>query len=430
VIPTRRLVLLASLPVGVAALYLVIPGALWALIALDLVIILVAGLDLVANIGAVQASRKVEELQAVGRPFDVELEVANTGRRSLAVTITDDTPGPGEGLPESFALAAGGRVLVKYRLRVNQRGTHPFGAVTLRFSSPLGLWQRQRRIDVASKVRVVPDFRQLRAQSLRAQLAENRMPVRARRRPGGENEFERLRPYVPGDPYKHIDWKATARRRSFTTREMGQEVNQNVIFLIDAGRMMGARSQGLSFFDHALNGALVMGQAALQRGDRVGILAFDSEVRAWLPLRGGARSGGSLIRGLYDVFPSEEEPDYAMAFRFLGQRVKQRSLVVLLTSVVDEANAELCEALVRALARRHLALAVWVRDTEVDDLLEAPPGPNALFQRGAAAELLGWRAQALGEIRRRGALVLDTAPEDLTSSLLGRYLEIKARRLL
>ena len=40
---------------------------------------------------------------------------------------------------------------------------------------------------------------------------------------GGENEFQRLRPYVPGDPYRHIDWKATARRREYVTREFGQD---------------------------------------------------------------------------------------------------------------------------------------------------------------------------------------------------------------
>ena len=37
---------------------------------------------------------------------------------------------------------------------------------------------------------------------------------------------------------------------------------------------------------------------------------------------------------------------------------------------------------------------------------------------------------SLAMLRKRGALVVDVAPDKLTSSLLGRYLEIKARRLL
>jgi uncharacterized protein (DUF58 family) len=255
--------------------------------------------------------------------------------------------------------------------------------------------------------------------------------VRVRRRPGGENEFERLRPYVPGDPYRHIDWRATARRGDFVSREYGQEVNQNLIFLLDTGRMMSAANGSLTSFDHALNAALMMAQVALRHGDRVGFLAFDHQIRAWLPPRGGTRSGGRLIRATYDLFPSLAEPDYAMAFRHLSKRVRRRSLVVLLTAVVDEPNAALSSALVRGLAGRHLPLCVWVRDGELTALAEGPAEKRSdAYVRAAAAEIVGWREKALANVRRSGALVVDSPPERLTPQLLSRYLEIKARRML
>jgi uncharacterized protein (DUF58 family) len=298
----------------------------------------------------------------------------------------------------------------------------------VRFRSPLGLFEAQRRVAVDTALRVYPDFRQLRHDGLRAREDEQRLPVRVRRRPGGENEFERLRPYVRGDSYRHIDWRATARRREPITREFGQESNQNVILLLDAGRMMSARAGDLSAFDHALNAALMVGQTALRHGDRVGLLAFDRDVRAWLPPRAGSQGGSRLIRGLYDVFPSDHEPDYALAFRHLATRVRRRSLVVLFTSVVDEVNGALARQLVGALARRHVPLCVWVRDPEVEALLHAP-GVDP-YTRAAAAELAGWRERALEDLRHRGALVVDEDPAALTPNLLARYLEIKARRLL
>jgi uncharacterized protein (DUF58 family) len=266
---------------------------------------------------------------------------------------------------------------------------------------------------------------------VRARENERRAPVRARRKPGGENEFERLRPYVRGDSYRHVDWRATARRRALITREFGQESNQNVLFLVDAGRMMSASSQGRSLFDHALDAALVLGQVALRNGDRVGLLAYDDRVLAWQPPRGGARQGVALIRGTYDVFPSLREPDHAMALRWVGQRVRRRSLVILLTSVIDTANAEATAAVTGILGRRHLPLCVWLRDPSLEELVSGRGAkPADPYVAGAAAELLLERSRQLAVLRERGALVLDADPPHLTSALLSRYLEIKARRLL
>ncbi len=431
-VPTGLLVALFALPVVVAIGVLFDGRVTVPLVALDVVLVIVAIADLLGSSGRVAAARSFAQVQAVGRGFQVRVRVTNEGRRALRARFTDDAPGVAEGLPVPVSLGSGSSAEATYDLTIDRRGQHGFGDITVRWRSPLGLWERQRRIEVPGAVRVYPDFAQLRDYGLRGRESQDRLPVRVQRRPGGENEFERLRPYVPGDPYRHIDWKATARRREFVTREFGQESNQNLIFLLDCGRMMSARSGALTSFDHALNAAVMMGQVALRHGDRVGLLAFDGTVRAWLPPRAGVRSAGRLIRGTYDLEPSLQEPDYALAFRHLAQRVRRRSLVVLLTSVVDEPNAELASQLVRALGGRHLALAVWIRDAGVDTLLSRPAerGHSDIYVRGAAAELLGWRERSLVGLRRRGALVVDCVPGQLTPKLLGRYLDVKARRLL
>jgi uncharacterized protein (DUF58 family) len=432
VIPTRTLVILVAGPAVLGLLAAFVPAFVVPMLALDFALLVVALLDALANlIGSVSASREVPPVQAVGRPFEVTVRVMNTGRRALTLRLTDDAPGAPEGLPATLSLPRDRIGSATYKTSVNRRGEHRFGPISVRWRSYLGLWERQVRLDVASAVRIYPDFAQLRHYGLRARADENRMPVRTRRRPGGENEFERLRPYVPGDPYRHIDWRATARRGDFVTREFGQEVNQNLIFLIDAGRMMSARNGALTSFDHALNAALMMGQIALRHGDRVGILVFDRKVRAWIPPKGGSRAGSRLIRGTYDVFPSLEEPDYALAFRHLATHVRRRSLVVLLTAVVDEVNADVAHTLVRALAGRHLPLCAWLRDTEIEQLAHADaPTVGDAYVRSAAAELVAWRERSLLRVRQAGALVVDVSPDQLTTSLIGRYLEVKARRLL
>ncbi|TVQ86470.1 MAG: DUF58 domain-containing protein [Deltaproteobacteria bacterium] len=428
-IPTGRLVALAAVPLllGVAA----IGSASWIapMIAVDLVLLSLVGLDAALSRAEFQIERRCASVQSVGRPFDVVIEIQNVGRRSLEAQVVDAPPQGPRPEPARLRLSSGETGTVRYEHRVERRGAHRFGPVTVRARSRLGFFELQLRSTPSTEVRVYPTFRQLRSWGLLAREGERQAPVRVRRRPGGESEFERLRPYVRGDSYRHVDWKATARRRGLVTREFGQEVNQNVIFLIDAGRMMSAEVQGRPLFDHALDAALGLGQVALRHGDRVGLVLYDDQIRAWSPPSGGARAGFSLVRTSYDVFASTREPDHARALRWLGQKVRRRSLVILLTSVIDEANAQAMERVVTALGRRHLPLCVWLRDPGLQALAERQVD-EGLYVAGAAAELLEERARNLDRASRRGALVLDVSPDRLTAGLLTRYLEIKARRLL
>ena len=89
------------------------------------------------------------------------------------------------------------------------------------------------------------------------------------------------------------------------------------------------------------------------------------------------------------------------------------------------------KAIVDAMASRHLPLVVWLRDTGLERLVDAPRRTRQdVYDAGAAAELLVRREDHLAALRKRGALVIDAEPEQVTPRLLSRYLEIKARRLL
>ena len=116
--------------------------------------------------------------------------------------------------------------------------------------------------------------------------------VRRSRRLGTDNEFERLRDYIEGDDPRHIDWRATARRRKLTCRAHQLNQSQRIIFLIDCGRLMaGDTGGGLSPLDHAFNAMLLLAHVALIRGDQVGLLAFSDRVRAYVSP--AAARGGS-----------------------------------------------------------------------------------------------------------------------------------------
>lgn len=430
-IPTPRLAWLAAPLIAVAVACLWTDAALVPLVLGDVALVAVAALDLFRCGGPVRLWRDVGPVQGAGVRFTVQLFAQHDEGSAVHLRLGDDAPGAVEGLPVVCVVEPGAPHRVSYRCTLPERGLHHFGALVQRRRSPWGLWERQVRQDASTAVRVYPDFRHLRGDTVRARDADRRLPVRARRKPGGDSEFDRLRSWVDGDPLRHMDWKATARRQQPIVRQYGEEVNQNVVFLLDAGRMMTARLGGRTAFDIALDASLSMAHTALRRGDRVGLLAYDGEVRTWVPPRGSTRQSHALLRATFDVFPRLIEADHRAALHHLATRVRRRSLVVLLTTVTDSVNADGYAALVAALRGRHLPLVIWLRDPELDARLQDPAVDDlALLRRGAAAELVGWRERALGDLRKRGALVLDCAPEALSTQLIQRYLDIKARHLL
>jgi uncharacterized protein (DUF58 family) len=257
------------------------------------------------------------------------------------------------------------------------------------------------------------------------------MGVRRTRRVGLDNDFERLRDYTPDDNYKHLDWRATARRSKLTVKDFQASQSQRIIFLLDCGRMMTNEAAGLSLLDHSLNAMLMLSYVALHQGDAVGLICFSDEVHTFVPPRGGMNQMNRLLHASFDRFPQLVESRYDEAFLYLTSRCKKRSLVVLVTNLIDEVNSHQIERWLSTLAGRHLPLGVLLRDHQLFDAanLPQPSGPD-LYRAAAAAEILTWRHQVLTDLQHQGVLSLDVFPEDMTAPLVNRYLEIKARHLL
>ena len=430
-IPARALVLLALFPLGLALATLLDHTLLYPMLAVDLGIALVAGFDaLLARKSLVTVRRHAPGVFSIGKPNVVTLEVKSTARRRLAVSVTDDLFATAESadLPLTLDLPAGGRESARYRVIPSRRGAHSLGDHHVRYPSPFGFWIRQITIPAELPVKVYPDVQAVRAYELLARQDRDPSAQRASRRRGGESEFERLREYRRGDEFRSIDWKATARRQKLISREYQLESNQNLLFVLDAGRLMTARSAGLSLFDHALNATLMLSHIAARGGDRVGLLAFAGEIKSYAPPARGAGASRQIIQAGYDLHPELVESSYGAAFEHIGLRVRKRSLVVLFTQVVDDVAASALLKMMRGVLPRHLPLMVLLRDVEIDELVEGA-GVDP-YVRGAAAELLGFHDRLVRDLKKHGALVLDVTPAQLTPQLINRYLEIKARHLL
>ncbi|MEZ6106485.1 MAG: DUF58 domain-containing protein [Pirellulaceae bacterium] len=75
------------------------------------------------------------------------------------------------------------------------------------------------------------------------------------------------------DNFRHIEWRATARRNRLTVKDFQANQSQRLVFMLDCGRMMTNESQGIALLDHAMNSVLMASYVALQQGDSVGCCA-------------------------------------------------------------------------------------------------------------------------------------------------------------
>lgn len=411
-------------------------SGLWLVLALDLGLIVIALVDLLSlpRKKAFTVSREALHIASLRKPHAIRLIVQNASARAAAVEVCDDLPQGFTAEPPDFRALLYPRTssTLDYQLRASRRGAHPLRAVYIRARSRLGLWLRDLEYPCETVLHVYPDMKQLAEYAILART--NRLSlvgVRRTRKIGQDNEFERLRDFTRDDAFKHIDWRSTARRRKLTVKDFQANQSQRIIFLLDCGRMMTNEASGLSLLDHSLNSMLMLSYVALRQGDSVGLLSFSNEIHSYVPPRSGGNQMNHLLHAGYDRFPRLVESRYDEAFMYLAKHCRKRSLVILITNLIDEVNAAQVQQYLGSAAGRHLALGVLLRDRTIFQAAEmTPTNDDELYRAAAAADILLWRKQVLTRLQTEGVRALDLFPEDLTAPLVNAYLDIKARHLL
>lgn len=396
----------------------------------------VALLDLLTTprLTEVEAFRQAHDVLSVGARNPVTVTLRSRYRRPIRVSVHDEPPQPSRWLhlPFEVDLPPGQRLAVTYLLEPQRRGAGTFGRLFLRMNSQLGLWTLQTERDMTQQVKIYPNIAAVRQVELMAR--QNRLAaagVRLSRLRGRGSDFDRLREYRREDEYRHIDWKATARQQELVTREYVVEKNQTLLLVLDSGRSMCNEVDGLSHFDRTMNAALLLAYVALRQGDTVGILVCDRSMRRWVAPVRGRGSVEKLISQVYDLQPVYDATDYDLLATELQRRYRKRSLVVLLTHAIDDIHLEAIGTAGRRLRSPHLVLTALLRNVPLEARANAVPRSDLdAFQIAAAAEMVEASHEQATRLAKSGLLVIDCAPAELSSQLISRYLDIKARHLL
>lgn len=439
--PTRLMLGIFSLLAASSILIAFAPVLIPVVLIIDAIFLLVVLVDFFTVVPAknLSASRNMLKIVSLGKPHDVEIELINKSRKKVSVTVKDDLPDCFTATPAKFdtAIEPRSRAIFDYRLNSDTRGKYSMKTIFVRAKSRWALWNALYQLPVESPVYVYPDMRQIAEYDLLART--NRLSlvgVRRTRKIGQDNEFERLRDYTSDDNYKNIDWRSTAKRRKLTVKDFQTSQSQRIIFMLDCGRLMTGMSGRFDMLDHALNAILMLSYVALKQGDAVGLICFSDKVHSFTPPRTGLRHINHLLNATFDQKANYVESRFDDAYFYLQRNCPKRSLVVLVSNVLDEVNANQILQFNSQLTGRHLPLCVFARDHDlyqmVDDYSDHPgeTGDKTLYEAAASASILSWRKQVITDLQHQGVLAVESFPEDMTAQLVNQYLEIKARHLL
>jgi uncharacterized protein (DUF58 family) len=188
---------------------------------------------------------------------------------------------------------------------------------------------------------------------------------------GEGTELAQIRPYIPGDDVRAIDWNVTARTGEPHVRVRQAERVLVTWIVLDTSPSMLFGTADRRKADVAEGVAIALGHVATRRGNRLGAITFGDSAPRTMPVRQG-RIG---LLGLLTALRREEERDGRVGATSLGTALdhaaalaRQRSLVV----VVSDFRGPLdWRRPLLQLAGRHDVLAVEIRDPREQEL------PNA-----------------------------------------------------
>jgi uncharacterized protein (DUF58 family) len=434
-VPTRRAVLLLAAGFPLALLPALVRASLWPVWAAVLAGAAAAMVaDLLLSLWPGHLSLEVNPPTAlyVGDQDVLTLQISTAGRRAAAVEVVCDFDDTLAAQPSTRLIAGREPASVLVPLVPRRRGTAAVRAVWLRWQGPLGLLQRTLEAPLDLELPVLPNVRAVRGAALRFFSSHQFVSgLKVERHQGDGSEFESLREHTPGLDARSIDWKASARHQKLLSREYRAERNHAVVVAVDTGHLMSEPLQGIPKLDHAINSSLLLAYVALKTGDRVGLFAFDAQVRLFAEPQGGVHAFGRLQRQTTALAYSTAETNFTLGLLELGQRLRRRSLVVVLTDFVDTVTAELMVENLARLNRNHLILFVALRDVAIEALATADPrGLDDLNRAVTAHDLLREREVVLSRLRRQGIHCIEGPPAAISTHLINRYLDVKRRELV
>jgi uncharacterized protein (DUF58 family) len=415
----------------------ILPALLW--LAKGLLLALVAAV--IADIlmlylprEAVTGTRLLPDKLSNGDENDITIYLENKYTFAIKVTVIDE-------IPEQFQkrdfeiheeLKSAQTKSLIYRLRPVKRGEYKFGSLLIYVCGLIGLVERRYSFDDNKMVPVYPSFLQMRKYELMA--IHNRLidvGIKRIRKIGHTMEFELIKNYVQGDDYRTINWNATARKAELMVNQFQDEKSQPIYSVIDKGRLMKLPFEGLSLLDYSINATLAFSNIAIKKDDKAGLITFSDKMSTIVPADKRKSQMNLLMESLYHQKTHYLESNYELLYTTIRSKINQRSLIILYTNFESLSSMQRNLRYFQAIAKNHILIVVFFVNTELKTLIDKNAESLEDIYTKAIAEKFDYeKKQIVKELQRSGISAILTPPAALTTEVINKYLEIKARGII
>jgi uncharacterized protein (DUF58 family) len=401
-----------------------------------LIIGLVATLPLfavTANFSGIEVSRKVDKLKLFSGDFlHIRVSLKNTSKRHFDFLECWDQ------FPETWILAVGENFIASriepgtsitfsYIVQVRMRGRYNLGPTEVIMRDRLGFHYYKRTLEAPTEILVYPtykDVRRLQAMGKQRQLGlmfgSHKTKI-----VGMGTEFTGFRAYTPGDPFRLIDWKTSAKRGDMVVKQYEQEKNIQIICMVDSSGSMGNGYPENTSLDYAIRAAILLRHMGAERKDLVGVCVFSNIVHSYVP----PRITQSQMYDILDALAMAEPggwSNFEVAVDYVVTQTRKRSFFVFLTDL-EESPAPLLNAMKTIIANGHKALII----SPFSPWFQVPVGqfgPVEKVLAEAVSEELWERRQKISRaLARFGIGVVNVGPEDFLPTLMQQYYKAKQK---
>ena len=391
-----------------------------------------------AQRSTLNAFRQLSDRFSNGDENDVRIRVESSYPFPVSVEVMDEIPFIFQRRDICFRakIEKMEATTIKYSLRPTKRGVYGFGQIRVFAASPIGLVQRRFTCGEAKDVKVYPSFLMLHQYELLA-ISNNltEMGIKRIRRVGHHTDFEQIKDYVAGDDFRTINWKASARRSKLMVNVYQDERSQQIISVIDKGRVMQQAFQGMTLLDYSINASLVLSYVAMYKEDRAGLATFSSDFDTFVPASRRPGHLQVLMEALYAQQTEFGETDYSALVANLNKHVTKRSLIVLYTNFTGQVSLQRQLPYFQQLNQRHRLLVVFFEDVELKEYLATHHSHHNRrrstedYYRQVMADRFVYEQRLIvSTLRQHGILSLLTTPDNLSVDVINRYLEMKSRQ--
>ena len=126
-------------------------------------------------------------------------------------------------------------------------------------------------------------------------------------------EFAEVRPYLPGDEVRTIDWNVTARTASPTSSASPRSASSRSCCSSTRARRRASAPCGSSSSELAAELAALLAFSAITNNDKVGLVIFSDRIELALPPRKGNRHVLRVIREILNYEPEGRGTDLQSA---------------------------------------------------------------------------------------------------------------------